>query len=339
MAKKPADPGLLTEADLQLMKADLEKSLGGKLFWGNDEKLRLKFLPLGILPFDAALSGGLAFDRVVLVYGEFSTGKTLFAMQAMKAAQHAGLSVAFIDVEKTWTPEWAEKNGIDSSKVLVTRPRTGEEAFQQGVELVKRRIGVVVIDSLGALTAAEITAPDADERFDKLRVGGTTARLIGEGLGAMMSENDGSLIIALNQLRTGIGTYGNPDVLPGGRKQKFVAWQVIRTKRRGWLEEGTGDKKKRVGYKWAIVVEKNKQDQPFVEAEIDFRFTGEVDESNTVLDLAVDLGIVEANNAWLRFGDLKWFGRQKFMDQYREDDHLRLALENAIDAVAPRVDL
>jgi len=335
-----SDPATLD--DIDELRKDLEKSLGGRLYLGSDERLRLRKLPLNIASLDAALDGGFAFDRIVLLIGEYSSGKTLLSMLAMKEALDRNLTVGVVDAERSWTPEWAAALGIDPDKVLVARPRTGEEAFQAATAMVKRRVGVVVIDSLAVLRASgELDKPE-NEILSTQRVGGAS-QLINAGLATIMAELDGSLVFCINQLRMTPTMYGNPETLPGGRGQRFDAWQIVRVKRGDWLEEGTGAAKRRIGYKLKIIVEKNKQGSPFQTAEVPFYFTGEIDELAGLLDVAQQLGIIggkpphyvlEIPNP--ETGEIvprKIFGRRRLLDAVRDEPEVREWLDARLAAV------
>lgn len=336
MAKRsaPSDKPLLSADQLAEAQREIEEALGIKAGWGGDDRWKLRKLPLGYASLDAALNGGFAFDRMALLYGAESSGKTLLSMLAMKAAQRENLSVAFVDVEKTWTPEWAEAVGVDVSKVLVMRPRTAEEAWRMLLVLVRRKVGLVVMDSLAAMAAAEELQGEEDEAFDKIRVGGT-AKLNGQGLRDLMADNQGTLIILINQLRSAIGGYGNPDVLPGGRAQDFWAWQKVKVRRGEWIEEGTGDSKKRIGYKLGITVEKNKQGAPFRKGEVPFYYTGEIDELAGLIDQAIDCRIIGGKppsyEVSTRDGEiLKFYGKPKLLRAVKEDPDLAEFLRERI---------
>lgn len=336
MAKRASSDGgpkLLTHDELRAMQRELAKDLGADLVWGNDVALELRKLPLGLATFDAALDGGFAFDRVTVLVGEFSTGKTLLAMLALRAAQQRGLSVAFIDVEKTWTPQWAAQLGIDPEKVLVLRPRTGEAAFGALIALVRRQVGVVVMDSLAALSAEAELAPDEDELFEKQFIG-VQARLIGRGLRLLEAENRGTLVICINQLRMAVGGYGNPETMPGGKAPSFYAWQLVRVRRGTFIEEGTGDNKRRLGYHLRIRVEKNKQGAPFKEASIPFYYTGELDELAGLVELAIERGVIRAEPPNYYIGERKLYGRPRLLAAVKDDAALRAEVERGVSAVA-----
>lgn len=344
-AKKAQTVGeMMSLEDLRDMRESLSKELGTELLFGNDERLRLRKMPLGLASLDRALNGGFAFDRITLLVGEFSAGKTLLAMMALKAAQKLGLACAFIDIEKTWTEEWAEQLGINAGDVLVVRPRTGERAFDAALGLVKRRIPVLVMDSLAAMRADAELANDEDEMFEKQFIG-TSAKLIGRGLSSLTAENRGTMIICINQLREKPGiTYGNPETMPGGKAPGFYAWQLVRVRRGPFIEEGD----RKVGYRLKIVVQKNKQGAPFTEAEVPFLYTGEFDEVSALVEVGLELGAIVQTGGHYTVsvldpdtGELveeRVYGRKRLIDLVRENPAVEAALRRA-EASVPEVEM
>jgi recombination protein RecA len=327
--------------DLDRLRKTISKELGQEVFFGSNEKLALRKLPLGISVFDSALDGGFAFDRMVLIIGEFSAGKTTLAWLAIKAGLANGLTAAYVDIERGWNPEWARALGIDPSKILVVQPKTGEQAGDAIIALLRAKIDIIVVDSLAAVVPSVELEADQSEMFEKQFIGGTP-RLINRIVRTITAENQGSLVICINQLREGIGvTFGNPESLPGGKGQKFHAWQIVRVRRGAWLEEGTGSEKRRVGYRMRIRVEKNKQGAPFKEAEVPFYFTGEVDELAGLVEFAIEAGAVHVDKAWYYVGfdpttgsfKDKYFGRRAFLEAVRTDPDLQQYLRSATDHI------
>lgn len=343
---KPKTPSsdLLSVEDLEGMRAELSKDLGLDLLWGSNDEFKLKWLQTGIPAFDRALGGGLPFNRMALVIGEFSAGKTTFVHLVIKAAQALGLSVAYVDAERAWNPDWATALGVDVSKMLLVQPVTGEKAFDAALALVKRRVGVLVIDSLAALTPDAMLANEDEGELFEGKFMGRAAQLNNRGIQALINENKGSLIVVINQLRESIGvTYGNPEQIPGGKAQRFYNSQTIRVRRGAWIEEGTGNDKKRVGYKMRIKLEKNKVGRPYEEGEAAFYFTGEFDEVASLVDQAIELDLITGKPphyqipwANIETGELtvrKFYGRARLLDEVKNDAVLQEYIRRQLASV------
>lgn len=317
------------DAALLSLKAQVERELGVSLAWGDDPEFVPEKLPTGIPQIDAALGGGFSFRRITLLVGEESAGKTLLAMQAIKAAQARNLPVVFLDVERSWTSEWARTVGIEPDGVIVSSPDDGEAAFDVARAVVKTEpAGVLVLDSLAAM-------PPARELTESTGSGplGQQARMINSGIKLLNAQNDGGwCVLIVNQIREKVGiSYGSPETLPGGKGQRYYAWQIVRVRRGAKLEEGTGDNKRVVGRMLRIKLDKSKQGPPEAEAEVPFYFTGVFDVVSGLLDQAIELDVVQARGGWYTFGEHRWQGRRAFREAF-DDEELLAELRAALEA-------
>lgn len=319
--------------ELEELRRGLAKEKSTKdipLFFGDDERLRVEYLPTGISALDTAMSGGFAFGRITELYGEFSSGKTLLALLAIKEAQARGLTVCFVDIERAADPGWMRVLGVDIENTLISRPRTGEDAWDLLEALCIAGVNVVVMDSLAQMVPAD----EADESMHQSFMG-LQARMINKGLRKVTSVNENTAIILINQLRSALGVvYGNPETLPGGKGQGFIAHQMIRVRRGPWIEEGTGNAKRRVGYHLTVKIEKSKAGGYDRRAQVPFYFTGIIDEVGGLVPLAVDLGIIEQRGGWYTVpGGDRIFGMVHLIEKVRESEELQAAVRKGIEEV------
>lgn len=316
---------------LEALRKQIEKDTGSKLVWGNDEDLRPAILPTGLHAVDEALCGGFAFNRLALIVGEEQAGKTLLAMQAMKAAQALGLPTVFVDIERTWTNEWAEHVGLNAADVIVSLPPNGEKAFDVARAIIQTKpAGVIVLDSIAAMPPAKELEVESEQGLV-----GTQARMVNRGLRALNAENTGGwCIIMINQIRMKVGVmYGSPETLPGGVGQSYYAWQIIRVRKGARIEEGTGDSKVLVGRTLKLRVDKNKQGPPNRTAEVPFYFTGQFDLVSGLIDKAIDVGVLVGSGGYYTFGEFRWHGRKAVREAFNESEALTEALKAEIAAV------
>ena len=75
--------------------------------------------------------------RIVEIYGPESSGKTTLCQHIIAEAQKLGGTVAFIDVEHALDPSYARKCGVDTAKLIVSQPDTGEQALEITDTLVR----------------------------------------------------------------------------------------------------------------------------------------------------------------------------------------------------------
>src|SRR5205085_1896493 len=216
-------------------------------------------IPTGSLALDLATGiGGYPRGRVVEVYGPESIGKTTLALHAIAEAQKNGGVCAFIDAEHAIDVNYARSLGVDTDKLLVSQPDTGEQALDICDMLVRSgAIDLVVVDSVAALTPrAEIEGDMGDTHV------GLEARLMSQALRKLtaIAHRTGTTLLFINQLRMKIGvTFGSPETTTGGNALKFYASMRLDVRRIGQVKIGD----ELVGGRTRVKLAKNKCAAPF----------------------------------------------------------------------------
>jgi recombination protein RecA len=78
-------------------------------------------------------------------------------------AQKEGKICAWIDAEMSYDPKWAERLGVDSSKLIYSQARTINEMVDVGTNLINAGVDIVVVDSITSLLPAIYFEKDSDE--------------------------------------------------------------------------------------------------------------------------------------------------------------------------------
>ena len=279
----------------------------------------VEVISTGALTLDLALGvGGIPKGRIVEIFGPESSGKTSLSLHVVAEAQRAGGVAAFIDAEHALDPAYAAKIGVNTADLLISQPDTGEQALEIVEALVRSQaVDVVVIDSVAALVPkAEIDGEMGDSHV------GLQARLMSQAMrkltGAISRSN--CSVIFINQLREKVGVmFGNPEVTSGGRALKFYASVRIDIRRIESLKQGMDV----IGSRVKVRVVKNKVAAPFRTAELDLLYNEGISFEGSVLDAALEAGVVEKSGAWFSYGETRLGqGRENVRDLLRGNPEL-----------------
>ena len=317
------------DKNIEMAMSQIERQFGtGAIMKMGDEEIqKIGAISTGALSLDLALGiGGVPRGRIVEIYGPESSGKTTLALHIVAEAQRTGGLAAFIDAEHALDPVYARAIGLDVDELLISQPDTGEQALEITDMLIRSgALDVVVIDSVAALVPrAELEGDMGDTHV------GLQARLMSQALRKLAGTINRSqtTVIFINQLREKIGVmFGSPETTPGGRALKFYASVRIDVRRIEAIKSGTDN----VGNRVRAKIAKNKVAPPFRLAEFDIMFGEGISREGSLLDVAVEEGIVRKAGAWYTYdGDQLGQGREKAKLFIRENPQLAVQLQDQV---------
>jgi len=317
------------EKNLEMAMSQIERQFGkGAIMKLSDGSVRnISAIPSGAISLDLALGiGGVPRGRIVEIYGPESSGKTTLALHVVAEAQRNGGVAAFIDAEHALDPLYAKALGVDVDELLISQPDTGEQALEITDMLIRSgALDVVVIDSVAALVPrAELEGDMGDTHV------GLQARLMSQALRKLAGTINRSetTAIFINQLREKIGVmFGSPETTPGGRALKFYSSVRIDVRRIEAIKQGTDN----VGNRVRAKIVKNKVAPPFRLAEFDIMFGKGISREGSLLDVAVDQGIVRKAGAWYTYeGDQLGQGRERAKEFLGDNPEIAMQLQDRV---------
>ena len=313
--------------EVALAAIDKQYGKGSIMKMGEKSTMAISAVQTGALALDVALGvGGLPRGRVVEIFGPESSGKSTLAMHVVAEAQRNGGICAYIDAEHAMDPTYARAIGVDIDQLLISQPDTGEQALEIPDMLARSgAIDVVVIDSVAALTPkAEIEGEMGDSHV------GLQARLMSQALRKLTANlnKTNTIMIFINQLREKIGVmFGSPETTPGGRALKFYSSVRLDIRRIESIKDGA----EVVGNRTRVKVVKNKVAPPFRQAEFDIMYGRGISREGSLLDMAVDMGIVKKSGAWFTYdGEQLGQGRENAKNFLSENPEIMVEVSEKV---------
>lgn len=252
--------------NIEELKKDIEKSIGSIGEIGTLDSLKpIESISFGIDSLDNITNGGMPRGMIGEVFGKPSQGKTSLTLKLIASAQKMGLDCAFIDVELALQKELAEKLGVDSSKLVVHRPPTGEEVFEAIESYSEKGFGLIVVDSVASISpTSEIESDYEDQTI------GIQARLISKSLRKLIGclYRNNTALVFINQIRAVMARMPGQktSTTSGGVAIPFYAAIRLEVTRTGWIKKNNEN----LGMTLKIKTEKNKIGKPQREIEVDF---------------------------------------------------------------------
>ncbi len=121
--------------------------------------------------------------------------------------------------------------------------------------------------------------------------------------------------------------FGSPETTPGGRALKFYSSVRLDIRRIESIKDGV----EVVGNRTRVKVVKNKVAPPFRQAEFDIMYGKGISREGSLLDLAVDLGIVKKSGAWYTYdGEQLGQGRENAKQFLTENPEVMVEISERV---------
>jgi recombination protein RecA len=303
-----------------------------------------EFQPTPSYGLNRALNGGLPYGRQVLIWGSKSSAKSSVCLQTIALAQKEGKVCAWIDAEMSYDKSWAERLGVDTSKLIVSQARTINDMVDVGTQLMNAGVDIIVVDSITSLLPAIYFEKDSDElkQLENTKQIGAEARDFSNAVKMLNYANNKvkpTLLIFISQSRNNISAMYTSQQPTGGTSVKFYSSTIIKLFSsesdnqaiKGKIHVGDKLIEEKIGRKVRWDLQFSKTSPAFQGGEYDFYFRGDdvgVDAIGDLVDTAESLGIVARTGAWYQLEDgTKVQGREAFIARVKEDLDLQESIK------------
>ncbi len=352
------------KSEIAALIAQIKKNKGDGTVLKSSEVRQPFRIRTNIFTLDYALLGGIPFNRMTMFHGKKHSGKSTACDKTIASVQNSlpDQQAVKIDTEHTHDDTWAQKNGVDTDKLLIVHPDTGEDAVDMAVGFVHaRETSLVVVDSLASLVPfKEVEGSAEDEAIPALQAKLITRMLRRITAAQIMERKRGHYVsfLVTNQHRTKIGGWspsGEPRSLPGGHALgHFTSVEVLFKNKEVIKGDGTGQET--LAYnEHAFTIEKNKHNAGMRTGEYRLLrrddeelglLEADMDDAGTMLSFAKRLewfSSTPKGGANLEFGEVSHKedntdAMVKFLYQNRdvyEDLRLNLIVQNALSQKMP----
>ena len=297
-----------------------------------------------------ALNGGLPYGRQVLIWGSKSSAKSSLCLQMIGMAQKEGKVCAWIDAEMSYDKVWAEKLGVDTSKLIVSQARTINEMVDVGVNLMEAGVDIIVVDSVTSLLPAIYFEKDSIElkQLENTKQIGAESRDFSNAWKMINYVNNKvkpTLFVLISQSRNNINAMYTSQQPTGGQATKFYSSTIIKLFSsesdnqaiKGKIHVGDKIIEEKIGRKIRWDLQFSKTSPSFQSGEYDFYFRGDnvgIDFIGDLVDTAELAGHINRTGAWYQLDDgTKVQGRDGLIARVKEDLELQEILKNKLNNV------
>jgi len=283
--------------------AQLLKEYDEYLSYG-DTPVDYIYFPTTVIGLNQAFGNveGVRSRAIMQVIGDQGRGKTTISLEMLANAQKHGILTditlpngrvidsVFADFERTFDTHYAEKLGVDTSKLYIIRTPFAEQTFEIMLALFEAGLKFAIIDSIAMMIPKSEDGKDMTK--DNPKVASEAAalqRFLKLAVQHVFDAN--ALLILINQYRANMNQMGNAsDKKAYGAKAVQYVMQVSVELRKIATENG------RMRIK--AFVEKSKQGAGGKAMEFDIIQGAGIDRAFHVLEMAVENEVVEKGGAW-----------------------------------------
>ena len=305
--KKKSDENLTSATD-KLKEIFNDKAISN-IEIGNNSSFEYERIKFGIPALDKLTGGGIPKRRMTLLYGATNVGKSYLASQIVaNALKDKNAIAAWVDTEISYDKDWFETCGVDTARLLVHTPNSGEEAFDHIRSLMKHGVSIIVLDSIAGLVPASVS----DENFGYNPMA-WQARFVNSALPKLLPNiGKETAFVAINQVRSSMGPTAL-DAMPGGIGQTFFSHSILQVRRKDWIKEDNAN----VGFNIEVRLRKSKVGgDNWQSAIVPFRQEGGIDVIESFIREGIEKNLIIQTGAWYTYNENKYMGLHNLKEHF-----------------------
>jgi len=297
-----------------------------------------------------AMSGGLCYGGVTLIMGNYGSGKTALALQTAGMAQKEGKSVAMIDVEGSFKPEWGANLGLDVDNMLWLNIKDVGNVTDVMVQLMQAGTDIIIIDSISALgTANNVDLKTGEIKdFTESNQMGALSTQIGKMMTNANMANENTALILISQIRNNISTTGSYGFIPsGGKKMEHDPTSIIvlrsshsdKERIKGTVKNGKRMIEKPIGNIVDWELKKHRGSGDGLTGVYNFYYDGDIrgiDSIDEIVSVGSKMGVINKGGAWFTLPNGEKFqGQPKTVEYLRSNpEEYELLKKEVLDAIS-----
>ena len=325
------------------LKTSSKKTLHNRLKYFNSLmpvlKRPLEFIDSGSWMLNLALTNnvdqGYPIGRVINPVGDYSTGKTLLACEAINSVWYyehikkkKKIKMYYDEPEHAFDHRLASQFKMPLTEIIglredltsykrkkgekpFVRSRTVEDLYNN-LEWISKNDGgndivIYIIDSLDSLRDAREIKHIQKKGIEKQDMGGSKARVLSQLFRNCIEgiHNSNILLMILSQIRKKIGiAFGDPNTRAGGKALDHYATHIFQLREIGKIES---DEKINQGIEVGVRIKKNKTGSRYNDVDFSILHGWGIDNYASAVNFLWDNNAIEKSGSYLVFEDKKLY--------------------------------
>lgn len=287
--------------------------------------------------------GGLRYGAIHTIWGNRSSGKSLFCLGLAAQAQRDGKTVAWIDAEKNFDKKWARRHGVDPEQMIISQVASIADMADGAVDLIRNEIDVLIVDSMSVLLPQSYFVDGEMKALADTGQIGTFAKNYGQAVNMINNLNKHTNVVFISQVRNKINTYGASKSLMGGEAAEFINSTIIKLWSppnvkddiNGKIKSGDLILTRPIGRPVTWTIDKSRGPGMHESNTYDMYFAGDhvgIDVTSEIVNFGIEFGVIKKSGNWLSYGDMDKGinGKGSFISHLHENPEKQEAIYNEL---------